>query len=375
MRIDGKLGVGILPFLFLIPWVESPGYQGVISGRVVNATYDSSAVPQQEVLLYKYVNGEEVQDFEKHATTDVRGYFAFDGLAAGERVTYAPRTLYGDVEYGGIPVELLLPSPSQKSDIVVFESTTSDSAISTLMHHLIIEPEAKSLLVREVLLFYNSGNRTYVGSKPVASGKNVVLKMEMPPRATELQLGGELMSCCVVVRKNQIFDTMELKPGTRQAVLSYQMPATGKETNLTKSVAYPTKSFDVLLLDSKLSKLEVSEDGEENGLIPVLQAEKPDSFQIRGRNYARYSMAGLAGGSMFRLGILPEDVSYRSLASHGDYRWLAPVALILVMVIGYAIHRRGQRAPGREAAKGDRYAAAGQPGETRKDREERLGNE
>lgn len=334
--LGARKGGWLYVFLW-VPLVASDVVQhdgGVVFGRAMNSTQDSSVVAGQEVLLYQYIGGKEVLDFRMDTVTDSRGQFVFEGLDVGDQYAYYPLTVFGDVEYRGKKVTPSGSSLRHQSDIVLFEPTYSDSAIRTIMHHIIIEPGAGFLNVREVLFFANRDNHTYVGIKPAGSGKNIVLQIEIPPKATELQLEGDLMSCCVIMNRNNVFDTMPLKPGTRQAILNYVLPYKGKEANLTKTIENPTEAFDIFLLDLQFGGFTMRTDREGSEIMLLDQFEEPEPFRIRGKKYSRYDVGSLARRTTFTLAIanLP--------APRGDYRWLAPVILVLIMLAGYFRNRK-----------------------------------
>ncbi|MCL4704935.1 hypothetical protein KJ068_07225 [bacterium] len=305
---------------------------GIVLGRVLNASQDSTAMAGQEVVLVKYVDDQDVEGARPHTVTDARGRFVFEGLETGERFAYYPLAVLEGIEFSGELVKPTPAAPRQPSDIVIFDPTSSDSAISTAMHHLIIEPGNGALVVREIFLFANRGKHTYVGNALALSGKKIVLQMEAPVNAMQLQFGGELMSCCAQVNGNQIFDTMELKPGMRQIVLNYLLPYQQQDASLVKTIAHPTAAFDVFLLEPlRLGRLTLKQGYEDRALISGAQSGEP--FQIRGKNYLRYQAANLAQGSTLSLTIINLPAAPR------DYRWLAPVILLLLIATGYALNR------------------------------------
>jgi hypothetical protein len=326
-----KLWFGFSLLLPVAVWSQASNKTGIVFGRVLNASQDSIAMAGQEVVLVKYVDDQEVEGARPHTVTDARGRFVFEGLETGGRFAYYPLAALGGIEFSGELVKPTSVATRQQSDVIIFEPTSSDSAISTAMHHLIIEPGTGALAVREIFLFANRGNHTYVGNAPAPSGKKIVLAMETPVNATQLQFGGELMSCCAQVNGNQVFDTMELKPGMRQVVLSYLLPYQEKEASLIKTIAQPTAAFDVFVpAPLHLGRFKVLRSAGESELA---QSKEPEPFQIRDKNYSRHQAANLARGSVLELTITNLPAAPR------DYRWLAPVILLLLIAAGYAMNR------------------------------------
>ncbi|MFQ5706030.1 MAG: hypothetical protein ACE5HO_01190 [bacterium] len=320
--------------LILTPGIglsQSHKAHGTLFGFIYNGSKATDAAPKvglanQEVVIYKYLDGQTEEGTRAHTTTDSRGRFAFKNLEVGKRFAYYPATVVGGIEYYGDVVTLTPDTLNRRSDITTFEPSASDSSISVVTQHIIVTPGAGVLQVKEIAVFSNRGRHTYVGSVPAGQpGKNIVLRMDLPDNAKDVQFGGDLMACCAMVSGNHIFDTMEFKPGVRQEVVSYLLPYKGQSTSVVKKVAYPTAAIDVFLPEN----------------LGALQAQgfvSQGSFQIRGENYTRYTAAGFARGRVLTLtfGGLP--------AAPADWRWLPPVVLGLLLVVGFTTYHLRRRA-------------------------------
>jgi len=308
---------------------------GIVYGKVINMSKDNAPVPEQEVILYQYKNGQKIEDSRVSTVTDNAGEYVFKALEINEALAYYPITVYAELEYNGALVKPDSSALRQQSNIFVFEPTSSDTAISVSMHHIIIEPGVGVLNVREVYFFTNKSKYTIVGNEQVAPEKKKVLELETPANANELQLGGDLMMCCAVQKENKIFDTMEFKPGSRQVVLSYAVPYDGKRTKLTKEILYPTESFDVFLDNINLSKFTVQpyDDGTNPAAIEITDAEP---FKIRDKIYNRYLVGKLSPQSVVTLAMV--DLPNKPT----DYKIIAPFVLVLIIVVFYFLNRRGR---------------------------------
>lgn len=306
---------------------------GTIYGYVFNASRNNASsqnakffkskngIAGQEVVLYSYVDGQSVEGTRPHTVTDEAGRFEFKGLEVGERFGYYPVTVFKDIEYFGEIVTLTPDTLRKRSDVLVYEPTQSDSAISALTHHIIIKPGIGKLSVREVYFFANRGKYTYVGNVPAgAPNKKIVLWIDVPDKATEMQYGGDLMSCCAVIKDHHIFDTMEFKPGMRQVVVNYLLPYKGKTASLIKEITHTTYEVDIFLPE-----------GTGTLTAPNFTAQPP--FEIRGHTYQRYRAENLVKGRRVMLAItgLP--------ATAPDLRWLAPVVLMGLVISIYGVHR------------------------------------
>ncbi|GEM_PF-6338940 len=334
MRTSAILFLSPLVFSLLLGG-QTVVKNGIVYGKVINMSEGNTPVPKQEVVLYQYKNGRKNENWRVSAVTDNAGAFVFKTLEVGEALAYYPSTVYSELEYNGALVKPDSSALRQQSNIFVFEPTSSDTAVSVSMHHIIIEPGIGVLNVREVYFFTNKSKYTIIGNEQVAPEKKKVLAMETPVNAGGLQIGGDLMACCSIQKDNKIFDTMEFKPGSRQVVLSYTVPYKGRRAKMTKEILYPTESFDVFLDNVNLSEFRVRpyDDGSKPVAIEINDAEP---FKIRDKVYNRYIAGKLSPQSVITLAMV--DLPGKPT----DYKMIAPVILVLIIIVFYFLNRRGK---------------------------------
>ncbi len=329
---------------------SSQAADGTLRGTLYNGSLPASGRPgvaDAAVVLHKYVDGKDSGDKPATAVTDAGGRFTFEGLAVGKRYAYYPSTRFAGVEYDGTPVSMTADTLDRRSDIVAFETTRADSAISVPMHHLVVTPGAGKLQVKEILLFTNRGRNTYVGKK--TGERDIVLDLEVPAGAEEVKFGGDLMSCCAVVADNHVFDTMAFKPGMRQEILSYLLPYEDTSAGLEKQVVFPTQALDIFLPEG-------------TGVLKTPGFESQGAFAIRGRNYQRYTGTNLNAGTPLRLAFSDLPTAPK------DWRWLAPLAFGLLVIGSIAVYRWWRRS---KAAVAD-AADEADPAERTNDERQRL---
>ncbi len=306
------------------------GDSGKIYGYVFNASQTThankkSGLAGQEVVLHRYVDGKAAEGVRPYTETDANGRFEFKGLELGKRFTFYPVSVFAELEYYGGLVTLTPDSVVKRRDVAVFESTRSDSGVSVSMQHIILTPGSGGLNVKEIIVFSNRSHYTYIGNAPTGQGgKNIVLQVDVPDDATELQFGGDLMACCVVVNENHVFDTMELKPGARQEVVSYVLPYKGSETTVVKKIVHPTAEVDIFI-------------PEDSGTLKAAGFSSMGSFGIRGQSYRRFSATNLNKGSLLTLTLAELPSAPR------DWRWLPPLLLVVLIITGFGIYSRRRK--------------------------------
>ncbi|MDQ7066366.1 MAG: carboxypeptidase-like regulatory domain-containing protein [candidate division KSB1 bacterium] len=322
----------------LLPLAATAGkapQKATLTGKVLNGSRDNQPVAGQEVVLYTLINGKEVNAPRPKTMTDGSGRFVFRNLDIGETLAYYPLTYYGGVEYSGKLVKADSSRSQLESDIILYESTSSDSAITSEMHHVIVEPGNGGVLkVTELYLFSNRGNYTFAGQFPIPNAKEkfVVLQVQVPEEATEVKYGGDLMSCCAVINGNEIIDTMPFKPGRRQIFLSYVLPYSGTSLAFSRPLYHPVKAFDLFFTDPiRLQAFRVQRAGSPEATAVDNRTER---VQFNGKDYNHFTVRSLDKGSRFELAFagLPE--------APRDYRWLAPVVLIALIMFVFAARRK-----------------------------------
>jgi hypothetical protein len=218
----------------------------VIRGKVLNGTTDGTVVADVELTLHQHGDGQEKQ--KGSTRTDNDGAFSFPGLSLEKEKSYYVRATYKGVEYYsrtisfGDKKELLL-------DLSVYETTHKDTDISVKMHHVLMGLKEGILLIQEIMVLENIGDRVYVGSREFEPGKKEVLRVSLPQKATALEFLKGLMSCCIVKTEDGLIDTMDIKPGRKEIRFSYKVDYGSSRYELNKRLYAKTESIDFLIPD------------------------------------------------------------------------------------------------------------------------------
>jgi hypothetical protein len=251
---------------------------GMIEGQVLNASLDSAPVGGARVTLWVLMTDQAESSME--TTADASGRFRFEGLQTEDR------TYQLEVEYNGIlHASDVIAFPSGENllsvPLSVYESTTSSAEISVERAHIIVGFDPGTIYVREVQVFFNAGNLTYVG--PAGQEGEVTADFPLPQGASAIELGDGFMDCCVVQTDTGLASTYPLLPGATQFVLSYSLLNESTTYDLVKEIAHPTNSLDVLVADVGV---QVTGPG-------LTQAEP---LSIQGGNYLHLGAANLTAG-------------------------------------------------------------------------------
>jgi hypothetical protein len=243
--------LGVFLALLLPGTVQAQDGDGVIEGRVVNGTEGGGSVEGLEVTLESYVDG--TQASVATAVTDAEGRFVFEGLATDPENDYRALVSYQETDYESDWVSFPEGESQVSLEVTVYETTTSDEAISVLAAHTVVNVDQGTLVIKEYFAFVNEGDRTYIGAMEVAEGKRATLSFNLPEGASQLQLGEGLMQCCVYGIDGGFVDTMPFLPGSRQVAYVYVVTYDSDTYTFTRGVSYPTRSYDLLVRGEDIS--------------------------------------------------------------------------------------------------------------------------
>lgn len=299
--------------------------EGTLVGRVQNKTPGGAGVNDITLTLHTYLN--DVEQATASGKTDAQGNFSFKGLNTDPSYSYQISIDdYQGAQYNGSSVSFAKDETQKSTDMTVYDSTTSDEAVSVELSHIIVTPQQGSLLVMEFYNFKNSGDKSYVGVKPVGpEGQKETLRFSLPSGAAELQYGMGLMECCVFANQEGFVDTMAVEPGTREISFAYRVNYSGGAYNLVKPVDYPMDTVNVLV---EGEGVQISSDNLTS--MGQIDIEGTPFYYLVGEKFARNakvnaSLAGLPEGS------IQEKLLWAGVA-------LAVVAVLLAA--GYPIMRR-----------------------------------
>jgi hypothetical protein len=264
---------------------------GSIKGKVTNGTKGYKVPANTMVELNRY-QGNSLDNTFKLSVPLKNGKFVFDNLPSNPNYAYEPVVTYQNVKYYGKSKIVSTQKPNPESDIMIYESTRSDSAISIKMHHFLINSAQGFINIKEIQLIKNDGDKTYVGSVPAQGGKYITANYYLPQGATEVTLGDGLMSCCVVASDKGFYDTMEILPGQKSIAFMYKLNAEDKTINFVKELARSTNELDVIIDDNAVS---LSSNKLSSNSAPNMSVKRYSAENLKAGESVDIKLAGLTG--------------------------------------------------------------------------------
>ena len=224
--------------LLLCTWGAVTVGAATLNGRVMNRTLDRAEAGVVVQLVYHSAQTAEVLV----DTTNVDGDFAFE-LSEEPSADVA---LMLSAQYEDVPYRLDgVTDLSSPVEIAVYESTDQDDHIQMISHHLIVD--AQSRQVTQILIFQNTGDRTF----KTGTGHGHGLEMPLPEGVTEVE--SDIPG--VHTHGSTLVDSRPVPPGRMQLSFTTPLPANGR---LSQHIKYATPSIDAFITPADLEVFDVS---------------------------------------------------------------------------------------------------------------------
>lgn len=229
---------------------QTPTALGTLSGFIINGTKGGTLPADLTVTLQGFKGTELIPP--RATVADADGRFQFSGLETGADYSYVVYTEYLGIQYGTDALKFEADQNQLEANLFIYETTTSDEAISISRMHFIITVSEGVLVVDEVQSFSNGGDRTYIGAEPAEGARRTTVRFAPPPQAQDVQVDEGANMGRFVQTADGYADTLPVVPGksTLQVILSYVIPYDSAATLLTTTFLYPTRAVNVFLSDS-----------------------------------------------------------------------------------------------------------------------------
>lgn len=298
---------------------------GVITGTLINATAGGGATSGLTVTLRVFDSAtfDEVRTLE--TTTDSDGSFRFEGLPTAVDWAYLTAADYLGVPYAAGPATFPTDTITLTLPIEVYETTTEGSGIRIERAHWFIEFDAQALLVGELYIIGQAGDRVYTGDEEAVPGRRVTLRFPLPTGYQELSVEGETLGQRFFDLKGTLVDTLPVPPGqaVRQVLLRYRYPFSGRQLDFKHRLAYPVTTLNVLASDIGVE-------------ISSPQVTLRDRQGSAGQQYLNFIGQQIPAGQEIVLSLRNLPVGGQSSAATSSFDPAIVIAALVVVVLGLA---------------------------------------
>lgn len=222
---------------------------GIVRGKITNLTGGAKALPNQEVILHRV--GEKSEDVTLNGKTDTQGNFEFSGLVTASFYKYYVTLTYNGASYTSEKVSFAQGETSKEIDLSVYDTTTSDKDISLDIEHVLVDVGDGLVMVNEIMVVRNSGEKAYIGEKEISPDKRETLRFYLPGGATELLPGEGLDKDSIVKTPEGFSYTKAVPPGTTNVAFMYHLNFGGSRISFSKKLSHNAKKLFVLILNTK----------------------------------------------------------------------------------------------------------------------------
>lgn len=304
--------ISLLALLLLASPALAQEGKGIIKGQLVNKTKDGGSVAGQEVTLKTLRGDNEIASSTNKS--DASGSFVFPGLSTDTLYSYKATIKYQGADYESDTIKFGTGETSKSITLTVYDATTNPQDIAVSRAHTIIYMEKGDMTVMEYLLFFNRGDKTYVGSKDLGDGRKETLKFSLPKGATELQYRQGLMECCVVPVEGGFVDTMAFIGGsTNEVIYTYKVKKPSDKYLFSQTLFFPVANYDLMIQDTGIQ-----------AASELLTPQEPVAME--GIRFTRLSAQDLAAGTSF-------SASLTGLRQSGSSASTPQAAIIVVLAL------------------------------------------
>jgi plastocyanin len=281
---------------------SAPERTGTVTGQVVNGTPGGAVPGGLAVMLHAWDDSQETVMLD--GTADSAGAFRFDDVPMQAGWVFMAMLTHEAVTYFSEAVPATADTTALQLPLTIFQSTGDDSAVIVTQLHAFFEFEPGEMLVSEVYVLSNAGDRAVVGGQTPADGQSATLQFALPAGANKVKFEGEASR--FVITPDGFADLGPVLPGqgTAQVFVSYSLPYSPGMT-LAHDMNYPVMAATFLV--NAGSGVALAGDGVGDPIPRQLESGK--TFDI-------YSASPLSAGSQVAVTLTGEPV-YRSASEMG----------------------------------------------------------
>lgn len=259
---------------------------GSVSGQVLNKTSGGGDTGGTSVMLIAFGRKEQAPLGQQTVQADASGRYTFTNVDRDPNNVYLTVARYQDVNYPSDTPFQLSDQTTQQADITVYDATSADSSIQYESLNLLVMGADKGVVqCMEMGALINNSDHTFVTADPQDQQLANALKFALPKGALNLQMQTGFSDQDVIPSVGGFQVTSPIPPGRHQFAMSFQLPYSGSDVDVSMQVPYPTSSFSMYLPDSGM-KLQGS----------PLQSSGPT--QMGGQTYSLYTTSNITKSTM-----------------------------------------------------------------------------
>lgn len=210
---------------------ETPTIVGSLAIQATQGTPRAEPIRNSKVTIKLYHRNQLYDTIE--AQLDEFGVTVIDDLPLGMSTQPVVQVLHDDMTYQRIGTVMDAANPYQKIEVTCYDATDEQPLWTISMRHVMVDRSEEGLVVKEVIVIENPGERTWLGTK-TDDDKRVTTSFMMPVSARNLKLGKGFHDwCCTEFDNGKLVNHLPLMPNTTEINFSYVVPIENGEAEIT----------------------------------------------------------------------------------------------------------------------------------------------
>jgi hypothetical protein len=259
---------------------------GTVTGQLLNKTTGGGSTAGTSVMLVTFGRKEQAPLGQQTIQADDSGRYTFNGVDRDPNNVYLTVARFQNVNYPSDTPFQLTDQATTQADITVYDATTTDEAIQLESLNLLVMGADKGIVqCMEMGALINNSDRTFVTPDPQDQQLANAVKFALPKGALGVQMQTGFSDQDVIPGVGGIQVTSPIPPGRHQFAMSFQLPYSGSNVDVSMQVPYPTSSYSMYLPNAGIS-LQGS----------PLQSGGPT--QLGGQTYSLFTASNVAKSTM-----------------------------------------------------------------------------
>jgi hypothetical protein len=298
--------------------VAAPGAEGVIAGRVVNASRGSRSADGVQVVLQIHAEGQFAPFRE--TVTDALGQFRFENLPVGGDYLYLVGASRDGVYHPGPRLQVLAHRPSVRTELKVYDAVASPNPLVIRRQEIVLCPEPGVLRVTESLLVENPTDKCFVGQRTQEDAEPVTLRLSIPAEFERATFEEEFFGRRFSLAEGALVTGIPWPPGQREIKFTYVLRNEKKYYALQRPMDLPCEQLRVRVRTANPEQVACD--------LPSADRSRTDLKSVPPGGEAVFESTGeiLPTGH-----VLHVDLGRLPLPLMAYARWVAVAALALLM--------------------------------------------
>lgn len=266
---------------------------GELRIQAENLTAGGSVPSNIPVILRVY---DDIGEVFSRTNTLSDGVLVISGLPTQAGYFYQAEAVYNGARFFASPKQftntLILTAT-----LPVYEVITDINVVSISEYHYFVQAASENTIsIVELYIFDNASDRAYIDGSD-GSGVKRSLQVSVPSDAINVRFDGPGIGTRFTRSGGVIYDSDAVLPGKRASriVLIYDLPYQDSKM-ITRQIAYPVESWDVLLADGNLRVSGLVDRGVQQAQTGNIRIYSADSQLVSAGDPLQFEVKGQVGG-------------------------------------------------------------------------------